>query len=49
VHTFKADVTFTWKGIELNTNLQYQSIEKNIDYAFVSTLFQSVEGPAFQV
>lgn len=47
-HTLKIDVTASWKGIELNTNLQYQSIEKNIDYAFISKLFQVYEGSAFQ-
>jgi len=52
-HTLKVDVSAMWKGIEINTNLQYQSIEKNIDYAFVSPLFRFLEssataGDAFQ-
>ena len=46
-HTLKFDVTANWKGFELNTNLQYSSYQKNIDYAFVSPLFRLLEGTAF--
>jgi iron complex outermembrane receptor protein len=47
-HTLKFDVTATWKGFEINTNMQYASFQKNIDYAFVSPLFRLLEGTAFQ-
>lgn len=47
-HTFKFDVTATWKGIEINTNLQYASYQQNVDYAFISPLFRQLEGTAFQ-
>ncbi len=47
-HTLKFDVTATWKGFEVNTNMQYSSFQKNIDYAFVSPLFRAFEGTAFQ-
>ncbi len=47
-HTLKFDITATWKGFEINTNMQYASYEKNIDYAFVSPLFRELEGSAFQ-
>ena len=46
-HTFKADLTMTWKGIEVNTNLQYSSFMENIDYAFIGPAFQFIGGPAF--
>ncbi len=47
-HTLKVDITASWKGLELNTNLQYSSYQKNIDFAFISPLFRFNEGTAFQ-
>ena len=47
-HTFKLDVTLGWKGIELNNNIQFQSFEENIDYAFVSPLFTQYLGTPSQ-
>ena len=47
-HTLKIDVTASYKGFEINTNLQYSSYQKNIDYAFISPLFRALEGTAFQ-
>jgi len=47
-HTLKIDITANWKGLEVNTNLQYSSYQKNIDYAFISPLFRALEGTAFQ-
>ncbi|MFN8288132.1 MAG: TonB-dependent receptor [Chitinophagales bacterium] len=46
-HTFKADVTLTWKGLEWNTNLQYNSYMENIDYAFIGTFFKTLGTTAF--
>ena len=45
-HLFKLDVTLGWKGIEWNTNLQFNSYMENIDYAFVSPLFTQVLDPS---
>ena len=47
-HTLKIDATVIWKGLEVNTNLQFASYEKNVDYAFISPLFRQLEGTAFQ-
>jgi outer membrane receptor protein involved in Fe transport len=46
-HTFKFDLTMSYKGLEWNTNLQYASYMENIDYAFVSGLFQLLGKSAF--
>lgn len=46
-HTFKFDLTMSYKGLEWNTNLQYASYMENIDYAFVSGLFQLIGKSAF--
>ncbi len=40
-HTFKFDFTLIYKGIEVNTNLQYSSYTNNVDYAFVSPLLKT--------
>jgi len=46
-HLFKADVTLNWKALEYNTNVQFNSYQQNIDYAFISPLLQAFEGTAF--
>jgi iron complex outermembrane receptor protein len=46
-HTLKVDLTFTYKEFEINTNLQYASLEKSIDYAFVSKAFTFIGASAF--
>ncbi len=46
-HSFKFDVTLTYKGIEWNTNLQYDSYMENVDYAFISPLFKLLGPTAF--
>ncbi|MCW5908251.1 MAG: TonB-dependent receptor [Chitinophagales bacterium] len=46
-HTFKFDLTMNYKGLEWNTNMQYASYMENIDYAFVSGLFQLLGKSAF--
>lgn len=43
-HTLKFDLTLLWKGIEVNTNLQYSSYQENVDYAFVSPLLTGFYG-----
>lgn len=46
-HTFKFDATVSYKGLEWNTNLQYASYMENVDYAFISGLFQLLGKSAF--
>jgi iron complex outermembrane receptor protein len=46
-HTFKFDLTMNYKGLEWNTNLQYASYMENVDYAFISGLFQLLGKSAF--
>jgi iron complex outermembrane receptor protein len=46
-HTLKVDLTFTYKELEINTNLQYASLEKSIDYAFISKAFTFIGPSAF--
>jgi iron complex outermembrane receptor protein len=46
-HTFKFDFTLNWKGLEWNTNLQYNSYQENVDYAFISPLFKLIGPTAF--
>lgn len=41
-HLLKVDVTVDYKGFEYNTNLQYNSFQQNIDYAFTSPLFRLI-------
>ncbi len=45
-HTLRLDYTITYKMLEFNINLQYNSYVENIDYAFMSELFASFE-PSF--
>jgi len=42
-HTFRFDYTISYKVIEWNFNLQYNSYLENVDYAFVSPLFTGFE------
>ena len=46
-HNLKVDITLTWKGIEWNSNLQFNSYLLNIDYAFVSPLITGQYPGAF--
>lgn len=42
-HLIKANITLGWKGIEWNSNVQFSSFQQNIDYAFVSPVFQLLD------